>query len=178
MDPIALPPPDPMPSLAERVGALISADSKAVQPVVPGAGRRLGLMLAVVLPMGPVLTTGIAEWWAADTRHAVAASTHSPKARAAAGRQAERQALARLGGRSVAGTLDRVARLIPADDQLVTLETTIDAEAGPRLRAEIATVDPDRLRAAMARESTVSRLRTESERRGDGVLIVTVEGAL
>ncbi|MEZ0497775.1 hypothetical protein [Sphingomonas sp. IW22] len=175
MEPQPLPQPDPAPSLAERVGALIGGADDAPSPRRGGA-IRLAIMLALLLPAGPLLTIAAAEWWTVRTRAVMVAQADSPAARDAAAQQAERRELARLGGTSFAGAIDRIARLLPPEDRLATAELSIDGEAPAQLGAEIATIDPDRLRAALARDSSTGALRVEGERQGDGVMIVTVAG--
>jgi hypothetical protein len=172
MEPQPLPPPDPAPSLADRLGSAIADRGAAAPP--PADARRLGIMLAVLLPLGPALTLAGAEAMAAWTR-AAAAETASGAAAVRADRAAaERRELAGLGTASLAQTLDAMARALPVEDRLVSLARAEDAGG---VAAEVATTDPDRLRAAIARNPATARLRSTGERSGDGVLIVTLEAA-
>lgn len=169
MEPKPLPPPDASPSLAERLGAAIAAP---VGGDGGASGRTLGWMLALMLPLGPLVTLGIAEWLAAETRAAAAASPARRTVEAAA---TERGEIARLGPNGIAATLDRVARALPPDDRLAMLAA--GAGDAPRLTARIATTDPDRLRAALARDPVLSGLRSVGEAEGDGTIIVSLEMA-
>lgn len=164
MEPEKLPPPDPAPSLAERLGVA----ARRV-PGAPGQGRALGWALALLLPLGPLLTIAGAEWWAAQ----VAAAPVDAAAGAAS--RIERDALSRLGPAGFAPTIDRIARLLPPEARLVSLSVDRSEPEGV-LTAEIATADPDQLRARLARDPSASKLRVVGERRGDGVLIVAIEG--
>lgn len=163
MEPEKLPPPDPAPSLAERLGAAARVSEGPVR-----RSRAIGWALALLLPLGPILTQFGAD---AMTAHlaALPAPTESEPSRR------ERHALARLGPAAFAATVDRIARLLPPEARLVSL--AVDRRDGDAaLTAEIATADPDRLRAALAREAGGARLRAVGERRGDGVILVSVEG--
>lgn len=173
MEPQPLPPPDPAPSLAERLGSAIADRGAAVPP--PADARRLGIMLAILLPLGPVLTLAGAEALAAWTRRVAAATANGAAAGRADRAAAERRELGALGSTSLAERVEEMARTLPGDDRLVSLARTDDARGG--LLAEVATTDPDRLRAAIARDPATARLRSIGERSGDGVLIVTLEAA-
>ena len=164
MEPEKLPPPDPAPSLAEQLAA---AARRA--PSGPGDRRTLGWALALLLPLGPILT-GLGA-----NRLAVRIAADTPDAGPGAASRTERHELARLGAGGFAPTLDRIARLLPPEARLVSV--AVDRIEGEEaLTAEIATADPDRLRAALSRDPSSAKLRTVGERRGDGVLIVSVEG--
>ncbi|PCD03706.1 hypothetical protein COC42_04965 [Sphingomonas spermidinifaciens] len=163
MEPATLPPPDPAPSLVERLG------KAAQRPATKASGRTIGWALALLLPLGPILTIAGADWLTARVSPPPADDVSTDASRA------ERHALARLGPTGFAATVDRVARLLPPEARLVSL--SLDRERGDSaLEMEIATADPDRLRAALSRAGGAARLRAVGERRGDGVLIVSVEG--
>ncbi|WP_294265484.1 hypothetical protein [uncultured Sphingomonas sp.] len=162
MEPEKLPPPDPAPSLADQLG-------RAARRMPVSDGGALGWVLALMLPLGPILTTFGANQLAARVAAAPAETG------ASADDRAELHALARLGPAGFAPTLDRIARLLPPEARLVSV--AVDrGEGEAALTAEIATADPDRLRAALSRDPSGPKLRAVGERRGDGVLIVSVEG--
>lgn len=168
MEPEPLPRPDPAPSLADR----LSAAARAVSMKTDGSARTIGWMLALMLPLGPLATWVGAAWLADRTEATIRAEAASPAALSADRAAAERRMLARLAGGGFAPVIERVAGALPADARLVAVEVARDGEGG-LLTAEVATAEPDRLRAALAR----SALRTTGERQGDGVLIVRIEGA-
>ncbi|WP_315764252.1 hypothetical protein [Sphingomonas sp. Y38-1Y] len=163
MEPEKLPRADPAPSLADRLGTAARRGEDTGRQ-----GARIGWLLAVLLPAGPVLTMLGADWLAVRERAAAAVQTGGEASRA------ERHSLARLGGSGFAPVLDGVVRVLAAEDRLASLAVVRDEE-GERLGAEIATADPDRLRASLARAGA-GRFRVTGERRGEGVLIVSVEG--
>jgi hypothetical protein len=172
MEPQPLPPPDPAPSLAERLGAAIVDRDPAR---APADARRLGLALALLLPLGPALTLAGAHGLIAWTKSASAASAAGNAALRAVAAVEERRELAALGAVSLSATLEAVARALPAEDHLVALDRVDAEEPGGRMTAAVATSDPDRLRSALSRQPLTARWRSTGERRGDGVLIVSLE---
>lgn len=174
MEPAPLPPPDPAPSLAERVGGWWHRPKPSRDRT---GGVRLGIALAVLLPLGPVLTLGGAWWLTSREDAALAAIAASPRAAAGAASRHEAEILRGLArGGGMAATLERLARVLPTDDRIISASRTIGEADDDGLEIEVATVDPDRLRAAFRRDPALARLRGERERRGDGVLIVTLAG--
>jgi hypothetical protein len=173
MEPEPLPRPDSAPSLAERVGTAWGGHARGV--IDPTAARRTGLMLALLLPVGPLLTIGAAESMAWRERTAATTLAESGTARIARAKAAETAELARLGPASLADTVERIARVLPPESRLVSLDLNRGEDGAARLSAQVATADPDRLRAALGRDAVTARLRSTSERKGDGVLIVTLE---
>lgn len=172
MEPKPLPPPDPTPSLTQRLGSML--DRREGQGTAAGAGR-LGVMLALLLPLGPLATVVGAEVMTMRQRALASTAGQGEAAREAEAALAERHLLTTLAPSSLSTILDAVARTLPAEDRLVTLSIEDGNGGDARLKASIATADPDRLRAALARSPITAGLRSTDERRGDGVLIVSLE---
>lgn len=134
----------------------------------------VGWVVAALIAAGPLLTIAGAEWLRARTLAETSRleTAHAP-AHAAAARAAEARAVLRgtLTGPALGVTLDTLAAALPAEDRLAAAS----ADGSGALRLEIATVDPDRLRAAL-RRSRLSGLRETGQARGEGVLLVRWEG--
>jgi hypothetical protein len=172
MEPQPLPPPDPAPSLADRLSAAIT---EREPPRRPADLRRLGLALALLLPLGPALTLAGAHGLIAWTKSASAAAAAGDAASRASAANGERRELAALGTLGLSATLEAVARALPDEDRLIALARVDGEQPGGRMTAEVATGDPDRLRTALSRQPLTARWRSTGERPGDGVLIVSLE---
>lgn len=156
-DPI---PPVPRPSLAGRVAN------------APIGDWRIGAAVATLLAAGPLVTIGgaavlragaLAE--ASQFREAMASRGQAAQANAAA-----RAALAPLLARPALGTtIEALARALPPDARLVRVERT----AQGALEIDVATPDPDPLRAALRRVPVLSGLRDVRQQRTDGAMIVS-----
>ncbi len=169
MEPGKLPPPDPAPeappSLVDRLGAAARR-----KPDAPRRGLPAGVLLAGALWVGSSLAASAISYVATAKVAQLSSGTVEPDPV-----RLERRALASLGAGSFSAQVDRIARLLPAEARLQSLEVDRRDDAA-RLLAEIATPDPDRLRSALARAGGGRPLRVVNERRGDGVIIVSIEG--
>lgn len=175
------------PSLAERAGRAlrglahqngregdpVPAESELVLDAAL-APRWVGWAVAALIAAGPLLTIAGAEWLRARALAETARleAAHAP-ALAAAAKAAEARAVLRgtLAGPALGATLDTLAAALPSDDRLAAAA----ADGTGTLRLEIATVDPDRLRAAL-RRTRLGGLRETGQARGEGVLLVRWEG--
>lgn len=166
-DPAPDPPPDRSPSLAQRLGEAARRGGSDT----PRRGLPAGVVLALVLWAGSSLVAGATSHFATTqiARLSIKAVEPDPV-------RAERRTLATLGTGSFAGQVDRIARLLPPEARLQSIEVDRD-DGQSRILADIATPDPDRLRSALSREGGERSLRVVNERRGDGVIIVSVQGA-
>lgn len=134
----------------------------------------VGWATAALIVTGPLLTIAGGEWLAARSRAETARlETASAPRRAATATAAEARAMLRgaIVAPAVGATLDTLAAALPAEDRL----TAVAADGSGALAVEIATVDPDRLRAAI-RQSRLSSLSEAGQRRGEGVLVVRWAG--
>lgn len=169
MEPGKLPPPDPAPevppSLFDRLGAAARRT-----PDAPRRGLSAGVLLAGALWAGSSLAASAISRVATAKVAQLSLNTVEPDPV-----RMERRALASLGTNSFSAQVDRIARLMPAEARVQSLAVDRQDDR-PRLLADIATPDPDRLRGALARAGGGRPLRVVNERRGDGVMIVSVEG--
>lgn len=169
MEPEKLPPPDPtpgsLPSLADRLGAAAWR-----KPDRPRGGLPAGMLLAGALWAGSSLAASAISYAATLQSARLSLNAVEPDPF-----RVERRALARLGGTSFSAQVERIIRLLPAEARLQSLEVDRQDEQ-PSLLADIATPDPDRLRGALARAGGGRSLRVVNERRGDGVMIVSIRG--
>lgn len=134
----------------------------------------VGWAAALLITAAPLLTIAGGEWLAVRARTDTARlEAASASRRAALAKAAEARAMLRgaIVAPAVGATLDTLATLLPPEDRLVA----VGADAAGVLAVEIATVDPDRLRAAI-RGSRLAGLREAGQRRGDAVLIVRWAG--
>lgn len=134
----------------------------------------VGWATAALIAAGPLLTIAGGEWLAARSRAETARlEADSAPRRAATARAAEARAMLRgaVVAPAVGATLDTLAATLPAEDRL----TAVAADGSGALAVDVATIDPDQLRAAI-RRSRLSGLRETGQRRGEGVLIVRWAG--
>lgn len=180
--------PLPAPSLAQRAGRAlrgIGRDNAPPAVSVPTESDELvlaepitptwvGWAVAVLVTAAPLLTLAGAEWLAARARAETARleAAHAPR-QAAAAKAAEARAMLRgaLAGPALGPTLEVLAEALPPEDRLAAAA----ADESGVVAIEIATVDPDRLRAAI-RGSRLGGLREAGQQRGDGVLLVRWAG--
>ena len=165
-------PAPPEPSLAQRLAAIGRG-----RPV--GAAKwpegRLAPLVAVLIAAGPLLTIGGATLLtgrerAASVRLEAEATPRIEAARAATEARGQMDAVLRR--RTLAATIEILARALPADATLVRVERT----AQGALELEIATPDPDRLRSALRRAPALARLRNTGQRQSDSGMIVLFAG--
>lgn len=162
-----------MPSLAQRLSAF------ARRAPAGGVGKwpegRVAMVVALLLLAGPLLTIGGARLLAERQRTTatrIEAEAAPRIAAAEAAIEARSQLGAILGRRTLGATVEALARALPADATLVRAERN----AQGRLALEIATADPDRLRAALRRAPAFTRLRNTGQRQADAAMIVLLEG--
>jgi hypothetical protein len=174
---IGNPDPEPTasaPSLAQRLAALARArvdDARSPRDAARWPKGSVAALVAALIAAGPLLTIGGAKLLAGQQRSAAAAleSDASPRIEAARAAEAARNQMAAVLRRPALGaTIEALARALPSD------ATLLRAERNPAgaLELEIATPDPDRLRAALRRAPAFARLRNTGQRRADAKMIV------
>lgn len=183
IDPGEIPPP----SLAQRLLQSLrmrrnnksrtrdfAADTPELLLESPLASAWVGWAVAALIAAGPLLTIAGAAWLRAGVEAETARleAANAPR-QAAAVRAAEARGMLRgaLAAPAIGPTLDALAAALPAEDRLTA--ATVDGSGV--LRIEIATVDPDRLRAAL-RTTRLRTLRETAQQRGEGVLLVRWQG--
>lgn len=135
-------------------------------------GRRLAAGVALLMAAGPIVTLAGADLLAARARSQAARIDAALAPRIAAERAAEqaraqmRTAIARP---MLGGTLDAVARALPADATLLRAERTVDGA----LELEVSAPDPDRLRPALRSLPGIGVLRNTGQRHSDAGMIVS-----
>lgn len=157
-------------AMARRVPARGSATGRAGLPE-----RRTAAVVALLIVAGPLLTIGGAQVLAERQRMAAAGMEGEAEPRIAAAKaaiEARSQMDAVLRRRTLGSTVEALARALPADATLARAER----DAQGRVALEIATVDPDRLRAALRRVPALARLRNTGQRQTDAAMIVLLEG--
>lgn len=167
----------PAPSLAERlatVGRGRGPDAAPANRTTRWPGS-LAALVAMLIVTGPLLTIGgakLLEGWqkAAHARLEAEAQPRIEAARAATAAREQMDAVLRR--RTLAATIEALARALPADATLVRAERT----AQGALELEIAAPDPDRLRAALRRVPALARLRNTGQRQADTRIIVVLSG--
>ncbi|UUL83943.1 hypothetical protein [Sphingomonas qomolangmaensis] len=166
------------PSLADRLFAAMRSRgaAPAAKPAVPAVERQrgddsggFGILLAILLPAGPVLAWGAATLQASAIRQETQAQRRAaaPALAARAAGLADHAALAE-GAPGIADTLNAFAATLPPDARLAA----VAADERGRLSADVATPDPDTLRTALRRDPRTARLRDVGQTRGDGVILV------
>ncbi|SOB86566.1 hypothetical protein SAMN06297144_1672 [Sphingomonas guangdongensis] len=152
-------PPPPAASLVERLATRLR-----------GGDWRVGAAIAAAIALVPAGVVAGATLAAIAQEDRTAA-----RARAEAGglaRAAEQQRLARVLARpGIGATLEALARALPAEARL----RRVARQGDGRLRVEVMTADPDRLRAALRREGATAALRDAGQQGGPGGLLVTLE---
>lgn len=134
----------------------------------------VGWAVAALIVAGPLLTLGGGALLTARARAEAGrleAETAPRRAAMAKATEARTMLRAAITAPAVGSTLDTLATLLPVEDRLVA----VAADGSGALAVEIATVDPDRLRAAI-RASRLAGLREAGQRRGEGVLVVRWAG--
>lgn len=136
---------------------------------------RVATVVALLIVAGPLLTIGGAR--ILSERHRVATARIegevAPRiAATAAAAEARAQMDAVLKRRTLGATIETLARALPADATLARVER----KAQGRLALEVATPDPDKLRAALRRVPALAQLRDSGQRQTDGAMIVLLEG--
>ncbi len=157
----------PAPSLAARLATALSASDT-------GHDRRAGIAVAVLLVAAPLAVWAGARWTESGVRGDIVATeaTARPRLAVLAARTAARAEFEPLlSTPGVAATLDGLATALPGDAGLARAGRGADR----RLSVDVATADPDRLRAALRRSPTTAGLRDAGQRRVDGGMTVTLE---
>lgn len=151
--------PSPAASLFDRLGTRLR-----------GGDWRVGAAAAVLLALVPGAVIGAATLDRLATEDRIAARTRRESV--ALARVAEQERLAAVLNRAtLGGTLEELARALPADAAL----RRVTREADGTLGIEVATLDPDRLRAALRRRPVTAGLRDVGQQGGPAGLIVTLE---
>lgn len=176
--------PDPLPPrlslvghAAARLRARMGSRSELEAGPLPATRpRRIALILPLVLAAGPLATIAGAALLtrAARQEEARIATALAPRMDAeqerGRARQWLRQAIEQPGP---AAMIDRLAAALPADATLLRVERRADAQ----LEIEVATSDPDALRAALRRTAALSGLRDVRQREAEGRTIVLLRRA-
>ncbi|MBW4330305.1 hypothetical protein KY084_05390 [Stakelama sp. CBK3Z-3] len=127
--------------------------------------------LIASVPVSVCLLAGMEARSAIGARERLAAQAQGAL-REWSGYRGRRDALHTLIDRpGMAVTIDRIAVALPDDDRLISARRDVSGV----LTVEIATADPDRLRAALHREGALSNLRDTDQRQGDGAMLVTLK---
>lgn len=137
-------------------------------------GARVGAAIALLMTLGPVLTIVGGYVTTRSIRAEAATLAASAEPRLARQRRADegRALLGRvLSVPTLAVTLDGLARALPAESTLASVERRADGT----LVVEAMTPDPDRLRGALRRDPATVMLRDAGQRRGDAAMTVTFE---
>lgn len=138
-------------------------------------GVRVAMAVALLLALGPILTIAGAYATARGIRAETAALAREAAPKLAAAREAEdarTELRALLATPTLGATLDGLARALPVE----ATATSAERRADGTLTVEVATADPDRLRAALRRDSATAGLRDAGQRRGDSAMLVMLEG--
>lgn len=158
--------PAPSVTLAGRLARVRLAEGRWWVPAI----------LAGLIAAGPVATIVGASILTDRARAATARLQAESGPRIAAERSAM-QARAQFGNAialpTIAATLDALAPALPGDASVVRAERT----RGGALELDIATTDPDRLRAAIRRAPGFGRMRDASQRQTDAAMIVSLREA-
>ncbi|GAA0735038.1 hypothetical protein [Sphingomonas japonica] len=172
-DPGLLPAPAP-PSLFDRLGQLRRDRPRVSAPAARGDWIKAALLFAVLVA-GPLASIAINRITIARAQDgaAEARARRTPAEIATARIRMGRAVLAAAFERPApVVVLSRLAAVLPVDSRI--------ARVGQRqgaLYAEIATSDPDRLRAALRRDVLLGVLRETGQRQGDGVIVVALAQA-
>lgn len=145
--------------------------------VQPPASRVVGLSIALLIAAGPAITLAGAELLIRIERAQLEARTTElrPRLDAAAERRNGRDVLgSALGGLSLGETVEALAIALPSDDRLVSLSRN----SGGQIVAQIASQDPDRLRAALRSANHLEALREQDQRRGADAILVRYSGTI
>jgi hypothetical protein len=137
-------------------------------------GAAVAAAVALLLALAPLLTIAGAYATARSIRGETAALAREAEPKLAAAREAEagRTALRQLLATPTLGaTLDGLARALPPE----SLVTSAERRADTTLTVEVATADPDRLRASLRRDPATAGLRDVGQRRGESTMLVMLE---
>lgn len=170
----------PPESLTDRVARRAAASVRGRRVLgwrLSATELRFAAALAALIALAPLLTiTGGAALRArveAD-RRGIAEELRVRMAPQEARRAAAAQLRDAVRMPALAATLERVARAVPPDAQLVSAARGADG----RLTLEIAVRDPDELRGAIRRDPVLAALRETGQRRlPDARVVVTLRGA-
>ena len=140
----------------------------------PGEGDwRVAALAGALIAAGPVLTIGAAHLLTRQTEREAMQLRDRLAPRIAADRTAaEARALLRATVRrpGLGSTLEALARVLPADAQVVRAQRT----SGGVLALDIAAADPDALRAAVRRAPQFTNLRDSRQQRVDSGMVVSM----
>lgn len=146
----------------------------------PGAGTRrpprLAVLLALLIAAGPLVTTLAAAAMTAQALEQIAAlhARLAPRLAAEQARGAARRILAgALDRPGPAPLLDALAAVLPPDASVARAERL----ANGTLEIEVATSDPDALRAALRRAPALAGLRDVRQQEGEGRTLVLLRRA-
>lgn len=158
----------------ERTGDSLVGRIARVRPRLDRRGWRVAVVVALLIIAGPLLTIAGARLLEEHVRGETLLIERSPATVAARAADVQQSALRQLLARqAIVVTLDGLARTLPYNASL----TFIEANGEGALRIEVATPDPDRVRAALRRDPATAALRDAGQRRGGGVMLVTLERA-
>ncbi|UZK67476.1 hypothetical protein [Sphingomonas sp. M1-B02] len=163
----------PEPTLAQRIGER-ARGWRAYEPA-RGGDRRLAVAVALLIAAAPVLTISGGTLLAGRERAATTRIEAALAPRIAAERttaQARIELEGALRRPSLAATVEMLARALPTDATLVRAERTREGV----LEFDVASPDPDLLRAALRRTAGLARARSISERPGESGMIVSFRG--
>ncbi|WP_448661331.1 hypothetical protein ACG3SL_11815 [Sphingomonas sp. CJ20] len=158
----------PPPSLAQRLG---SAGREGLR-AMPRGDARIGLAVAALIAVGPVLTLAGAHVLAgrvAREVQALSAAEAPREAKRAEARQARELLAPVLARPGLTAVMDAVARSLPEDARLARVERGADGA----LEIDATAPDPDAVRSALRREPLLARLRDSGQRRGDGAMVAS-----
>lgn len=168
-DPYPLPA-SPPPSLFDRLGEVRGRRRVSTRAPASRADRIKAGSLFALLIAGPLASIVINHSIAAQSQGEIAQAQarQTPVETAAARVRMGRDVLAAAFARPApVAVLTRLAQLLPGDARVARIGQREGA-----LQAEIATSDPDRLRAALRRDPVLKGLRETGQRQGDGVIVV------
>ncbi|MBR0551017.1 hypothetical protein [Stakelama marina] len=153
------------------------AAGRAFPDIGPRRSWVVPALVALLIASGPALTWAAASILHARIRAQIEAlrEKEAPALAARAARQRGRDMLSdAFAVPPAANVLDRIAKVLLEQVRLSDLRRSRDGA----LEMQIAASDPDQLREALRRDPLFARLRDTGQRRGDGVMIVTLrEGA-
>lgn len=165
--------PPPAPSLAGLMAARLAqvARRRTTAPSIPRPSWRSAALLALLIAAGPLITWLAATLLASRNEGAAAqlAARVAPVQAAQATRDDARRLLAvTLARPGPAQLLDQLAAVLPPDAHLARAERL----ANGALEIEVATSDPDALRAALRRSPALAGLRDVRQQEGEGRTLV------
>jgi hypothetical protein len=170
--------PAPQP-LAARLGDAARGGIAALRAWKPGPAGPwhnwyIAAALAALIALGPVITILGANILSGRARAEAQIFERKAAPRVAAAAAIERDratlttALRRPG---IGATIEAIARVLPPEAALVRAERGADG----LLELEIRAPDPDKLRAALRRESALATLRDTGQRQAEAAMLVTLK---